>query len=412
MGNELSRKSVSQGWQFLYETPSGIVDNGTSLTGGVKNFTFERTGSSNPKYKEQISRGQNATGNLHVRAENLDELVRASLTMRRFWTSTGALIEAFYAKGVHKPLEFKEHMSSSTAADNQALKYLFRAIQDRRTSFQGGVFLGEAREALRMLTSPAKALREGLNKYLVNVKTNTRGSKANRAKVLSDTWLEFQYGWQPLVSDIKQGVEAYIKHTEKLLTNRLTRRGEERETEFLQVNQPGDNFGGVPIILTSIVYRKVSVQYIVGLRFQGSGASPDPSVFERAGLTLSQFIPTVWNLIPYSFLVDYFTNIGDILEAGATNTSDVIWVCKTVRQETKYFRLAQADPASNTSNSGVTVTCDGQPGMWITVAKDIVRSSPPLSRPKFEVSIPASPTKWINMAALAISSSAVSRFIS
>jgi hypothetical protein len=48
------------------------------------------------------------------------------------------------------------------------------------------------------------------------------------------------------------------------------------------------------------------------------------------GFRWEDFIPTVWELIPYSFLVDYFTNIGDVLSAWSHQDFGQRWACKTV----------------------------------------------------------------------------------
>lgn len=53
-------------------------------------------------------------------------------------------------------------------------------------------------------------------------------------------------------------------------------------------------------------------------------------VHRNLGLDLSSFAPTVWEVIPYSFVADYFTNIGDMIDAASFPRSTLSWVAKTI----------------------------------------------------------------------------------
>jgi hypothetical protein len=65
------------------------------------------------------------------------------------------------------------------------------------------------------------------------------------------------------------------------------------------------------------------------------------------GFTPSEFVPTAWELMPWSFLVDYFTNIGDILTSSVTDTSSVRWVNRSIiKTSTLKARIAVDGPAS------------------------------------------------------------------
>lgn len=375
-----------------------------------KTCTRTRTGFSNPKYRSKILAGENATTPLSGVFDSIDPLNSGTFILHEYWVATGKLIQRIQSTGFRPgSVEFGSTATSATTADNLALKYLYKAIGERRSSFQGGIFLAELGESLRMITSPAKALREGLNSYFRDVRKYARGSKKAKRKVLADTWLEYSFGWAPLVSDIKQGVDAYVKHTERILTNRITRRGSEGSIEFLNIEQPGWNFSSVPTFVSRSCRRTVSVQYIVGLRFAGQGCSPDVKVFERAGLTLSQFVPTLWEVIPWSFLADYFTNIGDIINAGATNTSDVIWASKTVRSESVFTGTERPDDRSNYNDGGSARLITGVPSHFVSKRKVVTRSVPVLGLPSFQVSLPGNPIQWINMAALGASARKLSR---
>jgi len=386
--------------------------NGSSVSMSSHKTTFESTksGGGQARWRELIQRGENATTAFTGTVSSLGETKSGSFKLVEVWSATGALQQEIVAVGVPPNIELGGTQSNAPTADNLALKYLYRAIGDQRTSFQGGVFLGEMRESLRMIMSPAKALRQGFNDYLSTAKKRGRtGSRKSKTKMLAETWLEYSFGWVPLASDIVGAAEAYVKHKEKILTNRITRLGNEESTTFHQVNAPGSNFGGVPTVVDKVSTTKTSVMYRVGIRYAGSGASPSISTLERFGLVTSQFVPTLWELLPYSFLVDYFTNIGDIIAAGATNTSDVIWVNKTIRSVNSLRQYIRPDVQASFDNGVTRRTISGTPGSYDTSKKTVIRSIPVLGFPSFSVSIPGRPTQWLNMAALAAGARNVSR---
>jgi hypothetical protein len=60
---------------------------------------------------------------------------------------------------------------------------------------------------------------------------------------------------------------------------------------------------------------------------------PDIPRFRYLGVSWSDVIPAAYELVPYSFVVDYFTNLGDVLEALCFNRSSVAWVSQTDRWE-------------------------------------------------------------------------------
>jgi hypothetical protein len=52
---------------------------------------------------------------------------------------------------------------------------------------------------------------------------------------------------------------------------------------------------------------------------------------EEMGVRARDFLPAVWEAIPYSFLIDYFTNIGDIIEAVSFPLTGIAWGSITFR---------------------------------------------------------------------------------
>jgi hypothetical protein len=125
---------------------------------------------------------------------------------------------------------------------------------------------------------------------------------------------------------------------------------------------------------------------------------------ELLGFSLSDFVPTIWELVPWSFLIDYFTNIGDVLEAWTTCTSDVAWVNRTSRRSSIALSEAVPDLASTRSAYWQGNSCRGNlwgnPG-WVKIETTrVVRSAGISDSPRISLEIPGFGRRWINIGAL------------
>jgi hypothetical protein len=80
-------------------------------------------------------------------------------------------------------------------------------------------------------------------------------------------------------------------------------------------------------------YMKINSSYSV--RFKGAiRTNTDNGQIGRAQslrLLPADWLPTAWDLLPWSWVADYFTNIGDIIQALSFPTSNLVWACETDR---------------------------------------------------------------------------------
>ena len=52
---------------------------------------------------------------------------------------------------------------------------------------------------------------------------------------------------------------------------------------------------------------------------------------EGFGLGVSDMLPAVWEAIPFSFMVDYFVNVGEVLDSFHVLSARLAWLKRTVR---------------------------------------------------------------------------------
>lgn len=250
-----------------------------------------------------------------------------------------------YAAGTHRVPT--AHLSSNISeVDAKALTLLYRRIRQETSHMNGLTFLGELRESLRMIKRPAKAIREGLLEYdrLLSKRKKSIHPRIPLEKkldvwkdIIAGTWLEVSFGWKPLVSDTQAIAETIGRVLSKDDTRTRARSYFEQDlassssylVDHFQNSTGIGSKTGVSTITTG------GVQYVCQLKLVPSGpVNQLDRIRSLSGLTLENFVPTLYELTPWSFLLDYFTNVGDIIESTFTNTASVGWVVRTTRLRT------------------------------------------------------------------------------
>jgi len=301
--------------------------------------------------------------------------------------------------------------ASESSANNQALTRYYSNVKSVETKFQSLVFSGELRESLNMIRSPAKAFRRGLSDYLSTVKRRCRKvDYPKRAAVAGETWLEYAFGWQPLINDIDNAIEAFYNSD---LVRPIFQMVKGTGKHVVVVPGSGDDLdvgAGYRFSWSEQRTEEVFVKYFGIYDSRGNGTSN----LHTAGFRPAEFVTTDWELIPYSFLVDYFTNIGEIVSSWSYRWIQTRWTAKTTRRE---FKVEALNPKmrytgdTSTYSHGQDV---GEPGSCSLSYQSVNRTpnvSPEL--PSLELQVPGfGSLKWANLAALAVSHKSAVRAIS
>lgn len=234
-------------------------------------------------------------------------------------------------------------------------------------AFQGFTFLGELLETIGMITNPANAFKRGVMDYLKHARkdrvTRKHIERAKRSKSLgaftrlsSGLWLEAALGWQPLLGDIDSGCDALTRWREPV-RRLIPIRGYAEDRQDTKVSSETVNVGPLAF------YRERWLRSRESVVFRGR-VIWDPNQmlagddFKYWGFSLEDVVPAGWNLIPGSFLLDYFTNIGDVVNGWSFGSSNVAWTDRLVRRDLRYHFANQSVPGwlSGQSPSGAPPT--------------------------------------------------------
>lgn len=175
---------------------------------------------------------------------------------------------------------------------------------------QLGATLAESKHTLSMISGLSlevlqayRAARRGHWKRAAEHLRITSHSFKNASKNVSGRWLELQYGWKPLLDDISSAVETLQRYsTETWKPLCVVRTLEQAIDEELV--QPADSYVNLLRVKGKHSVR-VQLWYNV----------TDPKLHLLAQLGLANPATVAWELIPYSFLVDWFLPVGTYLDA-------------------------------------------------------------------------------------------------
>lgn len=142
---------------------------------------------------------------------------------------------------------------------------------------------------------------------------------------LSSAWLEFQYGWQPLLSDAYGAAELLGSRmrADKFNTTKVASASASKSTKM----------GFAPYLEDEVVLMTTSTcKYIVTF----ATTNEVKQAFAATGI--SNPLLLAWELVPYSFVIDWFYPVGNFLEQLTAYDGFDILSCNRVR-----FTVAQLD---------------------------------------------------------------------
>jgi hypothetical protein len=129
----------------------------------------------------------------------------------------------------------------------------------------------------------------------------------SRSKSLANNWLELQYGWKPLLSDVDASMRILADYLIKARNFQQV-----RGSAFVGKETSYPKFGPVattPHVGHEYDRRLYSVRF--GVRYKVD--SPTYNLLSQFGFTNP--INLAWEILPYSFVVDWFLPIGPYLES-------------------------------------------------------------------------------------------------
>ena len=238
---------------------------------------------------------------------------------------SGAYIEdlSSYAYALDKAnaKSVRSFYSNAKDSDAQALVAMaemprtFGLIADtakRAAGFIRGMKRGDVGGAFKSLD-----LEKGRHFRGVTRQSNSLRKHGSRKDVFdhaANTWLEVKYGWKPLLYDIEASAELMARNWSESPVD-ITIKGSGRYSVPIQSALPVDPFVDLGYPLTFLHGGSASGTYQAKVRYTCNYQVLDPSLRNANVAGLINLSTVVWELIPYSFIFDWFIPFGDFIEA-------------------------------------------------------------------------------------------------
>lgn len=217
--------------------------------------------------------------------------------------------------------------------------------------FNLATFVGEFRESAEMvskrarqISEAAKQLKNGNYEQFAQVlgipglsrRARARANASSYDKRLANHWLEYTYGWSPLVSDVYGAIQALHKGVTGAGTEVTATVGRGQSVDDFTHGANVDNFN---------LFNQGSKS--LGYKASITGTVTNPNARTLNELGLLNPLALAWELMPYSFVVDWFLPVGDVLasltsEVGMSNVfrtisyNEMTWSYTRVRPEVAY----------------------------------------------------------------------------
>lgn len=374
-------------------------------------------GTKMPDWRGRIRRNESATTFLsgtkydHHLATKCS--AKAVVEYRKY--GTGVWVEApLYFSGLPAPLSYWGTVSGTILSDlddaeAKAARAYVRKVNDFDHAIQGMVVLGEIRETLRMLRNPAKSFYDALSRdYIKGLRRHKGGSSAALARAARKQWLESVFGWMPFISDMESASELISRLNEERL--------EFRSITAVGLSTKSGNMSTGQSTETWFTYRSRSYDRAEGKVKYRAKLINEPDAYDysslgyltrQSGFSWNQFVPTAWELLPWSFLFDYFSNIGDVLEHSFLQSRYVRWAQRTARETRDRVNSASVDWAAfkayyGNEGNGVRVKSIGPESIASLVVRrtSFQRTAGGPAVPDFRIELPGRAQPWLNMGAL------------
>lgn len=261
-----------------------------------------KSGASVPGYIDKLRKGLDATSSYIRQGYNI---VPGSYTMRSEQRWGGQNIDSFRREQFATALPDPSYIASQVTTEAGSI--LRRKLRQNTGQSNQLTNVAELRDLPKTIRSVA-----GSATKLVSTVLNSNRRGRDLKAFASDQWLTWSFGVLPTlaaVDDAVSSVNSYLSRKDHML----------RDFGVFEkdwVSSTKNTLSGshhCQIEYNGSFHHSLSCKITAGHRFNLRSAE-SYSLPKHLGFDITSVVPTLWELLPYSWLVDYFTTAGRFIE--------------------------------------------------------------------------------------------------
>lgn len=291
----MQNRDVNGGDLFYLETGSGVLYN--FLVGNNDDdFSFTGFGPNDPKKRRAFTPGtyQIAQGRKYLVGSYRRDYQEfyGEWYPKRLSLFNKGVIDYHGNNSARVSLSCVSEPSLSTIVYNNAVSKLYDDLKSSELNL--ALTIGERKESAKMLNKAFAATTS-----VIRMARKVRREVLHNPSLLaSNLWLQYKYGWLPLYSDVYNAVNwHYHVFSERQFKARSRRKVEWKDALV------SDWFGSIPTLRT----HEQKCLIIIEAGIANSDA------YNLSRITSLNPLSIAWELVPFSFVADWFVDIGGYL---------------------------------------------------------------------------------------------------
>lgn len=327
----IEMKGVVTGFETRQTVPTlGIDNKSNSRAESLLGYQYKH-GTKNPDWRSQVALRQDATTNYVrsiVRLHHEGELL---CTSKRKITSKH--IETNWARGFYLPT-FVTGVDDSSAVLDEANAKVKRKLARERGDEDILTPIAELIELRMTIRSLSDITTKMLNRYII-VLNSLRGaspsSQPGLLRLLPEIWLLYSFAIRPMVSQIADIMGAIDDFKERDFVKTASSTAYQWSGN---TTKPGHAYvANMRFVPTVTHNRRLSYRLIAAYRYILSSANDYQLYRDHLHVNVPNMVNALYELTPWSWLVDYFTTLGDCLrDVFQTDVGSPIYAVKNTRK--------------------------------------------------------------------------------
>lgn len=208
-----------------------------------------------------------------------------------------------------------------------------------------GEVINDLAKTVAMLRRPLGKSVKLLQKMHKEAVRNAKKSNNRGMSAAASAWLEMRYGWKPLMMDIESTMDeasVFATHlVERRLVARASQRFEGHVTDVQRLAGGLPSFDAADVTVSSKTYGLAAA----GIIYDVANRTTSEQLIACAGLRIRDVPATLWEIVPFSFVVDWFLGVGNWLQAITPDPELRVlgsWITTVVNRDVDLSIIAEA----------------------------------------------------------------------